>query len=121
MAYVDGYLLAVPTENRVRYRALAEEVWPMFARHGAMAMREWWGDDVPDGEVTSFPMAVKLEPGETVVFAWVEWPDKATRDAGNAGMRAEMAASGDDGAGIPFDVMRMMWGGFAPFVDCRAD
>lgn len=118
MAYVDGYLLAVPTARKDDYQKMAEEAWPIFARNGALAMREWWGDDVPDGKLTSFPMAVKLEPGETVVFAWVEWPDKTTRDRGNRGIEAEIAAM-DENPDLPMDGKRMIWGGFAPFLDFR--
>ena len=77
-------------------------------------MRECWGDDVPDGEVTSFPMAVRKEPGETVVFSWIEWPDKATRDKCMGAMRSDprFEAMG----AMPFDGKRMIFGGFEPIV-----
>ncbi len=119
MPYYDGYLLAVPTANREKYREQAEKVWPLFRKHGALAMQENWGDDVPDGKVTSFPMATKKKDDETVVFSWVAWPDKATRDAAwKAMMEAPDMNAMDQ---MPFDGMRMMWGGFTELVSTRAD
>ena len=116
MAYVDGFLLAVPTEKKLVYKAFAEKAWTLFEAYGASGMSECWGDDVPDGKVTSFPMAVKKEPGETVVFAWIEWPDKATRDAGNKRMQDDPAFAEFAGEAMPFDGMRMMYGGFEVLV-----
>ena len=77
MSYVDGFVVAVPTANREAYRKHAEEALAIFKEHGATRCVECWGDDVPDGKVTSFPMAVKRKDDETVVFSWVEWPSKA--------------------------------------------
>lgn len=118
MSYVQGFLLAVSADKKDAYRAFAEAAWPFFAKHGCLSVRENWGVDVPDGKVTSFPMAVKAEPGEVVVFSWMEWPDKATHDAAWEAMNAdpEMAAMGE----MPFDGARMMWGAFEPLVDMRA-
>ena len=126
MTYVDAYVLAVKTDQKDSYKAMAEEVWPQFSAAGALALHEFWGDDVPEGKVTSFPMAVKCEPDETVVFGWVEWPDRATRDAGNAALEAqhakdmEQAAQQDAPQTPPVDPMRMIWGGFAPLISRRA-
>jgi uncharacterized protein YbaA (DUF1428 family) len=110
MTYVDGYVVAVPTANREAYRVHAEKSVPLFKEFGAQTVVECWGDDVPDGKLTSLPMAVKKEPHETVVFSWVTWPDKATRDAGWAKMMEDqrMKAMGD----MPFDGKRMIFGGF---------
>ena len=119
MPYYDGYLLAVPTANRETYKEQAEKVWPMFKKHGVIAMQENWGDDVPDGKVTSFPMATKKKDDETVVFSWMVWPDKATRDAGWKAMMEEPEMQGM--SGMPFDGMRMMWGGFTELVSVSAD
>ena len=82
MSYVDGFVVAVPTANREAYRKHAEEALAIFKEHGALRCVECWGDDVPDGKVTSFPMAVKRKADETVVFSWIEWPSKEARDAG---------------------------------------
>lgn len=111
MAYIDGFLLAVPTDKKEEYRKFAEKFAPLFKEFGATSMTECWGDDVPDGKVTSFPMAVKLEPGETVVFAWITWPSKEARDAGNKKMMEDPRMQGDMSK-APFDGMRMMFGGF---------
>ncbi|MBM9594682.1 DUF1428 domain-containing protein [Roseitranquillus sediminis] len=119
MAYVDGFLLAVPNARRDDYIRMAQDAVQHFRKHGAIAMQENWGDDVPDGEVTSFPMATKKKEDETVVFAWIIWPDKETRDAAWKAMMAdpEMQA----GPEMPFDGKRMMWGGFTEIVSFRAD
>ncbi|HRW14837.1 MAG: DUF1428 domain-containing protein [Rhodobacteraceae bacterium] len=110
MTYVSGFLLAVPTENRAAYVAMAEKGWEMFRKHGCLSLRENWGVDVPDGKVTSFPMAVKKKEDETVVFSWMEWPDKATCDRAWEAMMKDPAMQ--DMGEMPFDGTRMMWGGF---------
>ena len=116
MAYVDGFVLAVPTANKQAYREMAETFGPMFLEFGAVSFTECWGDDVPDGEVTSFPMAVKCEASETVVFSWIKWPNKATRDAGNAAFMADPRMASFDHATNPFDGKRMIIGGFEVLV-----
>ncbi|MBO6638036.1 MAG: DUF1428 domain-containing protein [Roseitalea sp.] len=117
MTYVDGFVLAVPTARKDDYRKLAERVAPVFRRHGATAVVECWGDDVPDGEITSFPMAVQRADDETVVFSWIAWPDKATRDAGNRRAIDALEAAGMDPKDNPFDSKRMILGGFRPLVE----
>jgi uncharacterized protein YbaA (DUF1428 family) len=112
---VDGFVIPVPTANREAYRKMAVEAAAVFREHGATAVVECWGDDVPDGKVTSFPLAVKLEPGETVVFSWIVWPSKAARDAGNAKVMADPRMKPPDP--MPFNGQRMFWGGFAPIVE----
>jgi uncharacterized protein YbaA (DUF1428 family) len=115
MAYVDGFLIAVPTAKREAYHDLAAMAAPIFREHGALSVVECWGDDVPEGKVTSFPMAVKLEPGETVVFSWIVWPSREARDAGNAKVMADprMQPPGE----MPFDGKRMIFGGFEVLVE----
>lgn len=110
MTYIDGFVLAVPSANKEAYRALAAMAASIFREHGALSGIECWGDDVPDGEVTSFPMAVKAGPDEVVVFSWITWPSRAARDAGNAAVTADprMQAPSD----APFDAKRMIYGGF---------
>lgn len=117
MTYVDGFVLAVPTANKEAYRKLAADMAPIFRKHGATAVIECWGDDVPEGEVTSFPMAVKCAGHETVVFSWITWPDKATRDAGNKKVFEEMETAGFQPEDNPFDGKRMIFGGFRPIVE----
>ena len=109
MAYITGFLTPVKTENKDRYIESACTSWPMFKGYGATAQIENWGVDVPDGKVTSFPMAVKLEDGEAVVFSWLVWPDKKTADDAWAKMQEDPAMANMD---MPFDGKRMMWGGF---------
>jgi len=113
MAYIDGFVLAVPTANRQKFIDHAASVNYLFKEFGALRVVECWQDDVPDGTVTDFRRAVKAEPDESVVFSWVEWPDKQTRDAGMAKMmadpRMDMTANP-----MPFDGKRMIFGGFTP-------
>ena len=113
--YVDGFLLAVPTANREAYRKFAEEVGVVFREHGALSLVEAWGDDVPEGKINSMNSAVLREPDETVVFAWVTWPDKATRDAGMKKV-SEDPRSKPPGGTMPFDGKRMIFGGFEAIV-----
>ncbi|WP_422363081.1 DUF1428 domain-containing protein [Pyruvatibacter mobilis] len=118
MSYVDGFVIAVPTAKKDAYLEMARAVAPVFRKHGATSVVECWGEDVPQGELTSFPLAVKATPDEGVVFSWIVWPDKATRDKGNAKAIAELEEAGgmmpDD---TPFDTRRMIMGGFDMVVD----
>ena len=81
MTYVDGFLMAVPTANQQRFVEHARTGGEAFLELGATRVIECWADDVPDGSVTDFRKAVKATTDEAVVFSWIEWPDKATRDA----------------------------------------
>ena len=115
MAYVEGTVTAVLNANKEAYRDFARRSGEIFKEHGLQTLVECWGEDVPDGELTSFPMAVKLQQDETVVFSWMVWPDKTTRDAGWSKIMEDprMAELGD----MPFDGKRMIYGGFVPFVE----
>ena len=114
-SYVDGYVLPVPDGKRDAYRALADKASAIFREYGAVRVVEGWGDDVPDGKITDYRRAVKAKEGETVVYSWVEWPDKATRDEGWKKVMEDerMKPEGD----MPFDGQRMFWGGFEPILD----
>jgi uncharacterized protein YbaA (DUF1428 family) len=117
MPYVDGFVVAVPSEKKAEYLEMAKLGAEVFKDHGATSVVECWGDDVPDGKVTSFPMAVKATAGETVVFSWIVWPDRAARDAGmKASMEDERFASMGPDA-MPFDGQRMIFGGFEVIVE----
>ena len=80
--YVDGYLLPVPEGKKEAYRALAQKAAGKFKEYGAVRVVEAWGDDVPEGKVTDYQRAVKAEDGEGIIYSYVEWPDKETRDKG---------------------------------------
>lgn len=116
MPYVSGFLTPVKAEDKDRYIASAAHAWPIFQRYGCLEQVEAWGVDVPPGKLTGFDLAVKLEPGEVVVFAWLKWPDKATADACFATMETDPAWKDMD---MPFDGKRMMWGGFDVVFDGR--
>ena len=116
MDYVDGYIIAVPDANKDRYRALAETAAVIFKDHGALGVVECWGDDIPEGKVTSFSMAVQRQPEETVVFSWITWPSKEIRDSGMAAAMQDPRMKNDP-AGMPFDGKRMIFGGFRVLVN----
>lgn len=115
MSYIDGFVFTVPTARKEDFRAQALELAGIFREYGALSVCECWGVDVPDGDITSFPMAVKKAADETVVFSWIGWPDKATRDAGNAKVFEDPRMEKQFSA-LPLDGKRMIYGGFEPIV-----
>lgn len=119
MAYVDGFVVAVPTANKESYRRHAEAAAEVFKDHGALKLVECWGDDVPVGAVTSFPLAVQCKENETVCFSWIVWPSRAARDRGMAQVMADhrMNPEADPAAEMPFDGQRMIFGGFEVLVE----
>lgn len=121
MSYIDGFVIAVPTANRQAFIDHARTFDAVFIEYGALRVVEGWGDDVPDGKLTDFRRAVQATPEETVVFSWVEWPDKATRDAGMKKMMEDprMDPSTPGNAPMPFDGKRMIFGGFQALVELR--
>ena len=116
MSYVDGFVAAVPTANKARYKMHAELAAGVFKEHGALQVVECWGDDVPEGKVTSFPMAVQRKDDETVVFSWVTWPSRAVRDQGWAKVMADPRMSPETNP-MPFDGKRLIYGGFDMIVE----
>lgn len=127
MTYIDGFVIACAEANKDKFIEHARTADAMFIEMGALRVVECWGDDVPEGKTTDFRMAVKAEDGEAVLFSWIEWPDKTTRDAGMAKLTAMM--EDPDNADprmdpvknpMPFDGKRMIFGGFAPVVDLTA-
>lgn len=118
MSYVDGFIIAVPTANKARFIEHARNGDSFFIECGALRVLECWGDDVPDGEHTDFRRAVKAQDDETVVFSWIEWPDKATRDAGMKKMLNSDDPRMDPAKNpMPFDGKRLIYGGFAPVLE----
>ncbi len=114
MRYIDGCILAVPTASKQAYLDHACSTHALFQEKGALRVVDAWGDDVPNGKVTDFKRAVAANEDETVVFSWIEWPDKATRDVG---MQALMEDERMNALTMPFDGKRMIYGGFATLID----
>jgi uncharacterized protein YbaA (DUF1428 family) len=116
MAYVEGFVAAVPAANKEAYRKHAAAAAPLFKEFGATRMVEAWGDDVPDGNVTDFKGAVKAKQDEVVVFSWLEFP---TKEAAGAAFEKIMSdpRMKEMGATMPFDGQRMIFGGFTTIVD----
>jgi uncharacterized protein YbaA (DUF1428 family) len=114
MTYVDGFVIPVMNDKKDEYRNVAQTFWTMLKEFGALRVVECWGDDVPDGKVTDFRRAVAAQSGESVVFSWVEWPSKETRDAAHAKMQDDPRMKD---LPMPFDGKRMIFGGFAPMLD----
>jgi uncharacterized protein YbaA (DUF1428 family) len=115
--YVDAYVLPVPKKNIEDYRKLATEAGKVWKEHGALEYLEWIAEDVQPGKVTSFPQAVKLEPDETVVFSWIVYESRTHRDRVNAAAMNDPRLAGHNAKTMPFDAMRMFWGGFELFVE----
>jgi uncharacterized protein YbaA (DUF1428 family) len=123
MSYIDGFVIAVPTANKQKFIAHANSFDSLFMELGAVRILECWGDDVPGGKVTDFRRAVQAGDDETVVFSWIEWPDKPTRDAAMGRMDELMktdARFSSEKNPMPFDGKRMIYGGFAPVVTLTA-
>ena len=116
MNYVDGFVAAVPTANREKYREHAKKAAAVFKEYGALAVVECWGDDVPEGKVTSFPMAVKREADETVVFSWITWPSRQLRDDAWKKVMADPRLQPEANP-MPFDGKRLIYGGFETIVE----
>ena len=114
MSWIDGFVIAVPHANRAQFIEHARTFDSIFLEFGATRVMECWGEDVPDGKLTDFRRAVQAQSDEAVVFSWVEWPDKATRDAGVEKFMKDPRMS--DASDMPFDGKRMIFGGFAPVV-----
>lgn len=111
MSYVDGFVAAVPAANRELYKKHAQAAAVVFKEHGAVRVVECWGDDVPEGKLTSFPMAVKRKENETVVFSWIVWPSRQVRDEAMKKVMADPRLSPDANP-MPFDGQRLIYGGF---------
>jgi uncharacterized protein YbaA (DUF1428 family) len=117
MAYIDGFVIAVPKANKDKFVEHAKTGDSVFLELGATRVQECWGDDVPTGKVTDFQRAVQAKDDEAVVFSWVEWPDKKTRDAAMAKMDELMKTDprmNPETNPMPFDGKRMIFGGFVP-------
>jgi uncharacterized protein YbaA (DUF1428 family) len=120
MAYVDGFVIAVPTANKQKFTDHAAMADPVFMEMGATHIVEAWQDDVKAGKVTDFRRAVQAKEDESIVFSWITWPDKATRDAAY-----EKMMSGElndprmdpEKNPMPFDGMRLIYGGFSPVLE----
>ena len=118
MSYIDGFVIACPKANKEKFIEHARMGDSVFMDLGALRVVECWGVDVPVGKVTDFRMAVKAEADEEIIFSWIEWPDKATRDAGFA--RVEELMRTDPrfkDQPMVFDGKRLIFGGFVPVID----
>lgn len=116
MRYIDGFVAAVPTANKEKFIQHAAIAAKAFKEAGALQVVENWGDDVPDGKVTSFPLAVKKKEDETVVFSWIIWPSKEVRDSGMQKVMEDPRMQAEFNP-MPFDGQRLIFGGFHPVVE----
>jgi uncharacterized protein YbaA (DUF1428 family) len=116
--YVDGFVLPVPKENVETYRRMARKAGKIWREYGALEYRECVGEDLDVKGLTPFPRGIKVKAGETVVFAWIVFKSRAHRDRVNAKvMKDPRLADSMDGKSMPFDVKRMLYGGFDVLVD----
>jgi uncharacterized protein YbaA (DUF1428 family) len=109
--YVDGFVVPVPKRNLDAYRSMARKAGKLWREHGALEFRECVAEDVKTGKVTSFPQSVKRKRGETVVFSWIVYKSREDRDRINAAVMSDPSINMDPKS-MPFDGMRMFWGGF---------
>ena len=116
MNYVDGFVCAVPTANRDAYQTHAAKAAPLFKEFGALTVVETWGDDVPDGKLTSFPLAVQRKDDETVVFSRITWPSKHVRDEAWKKVMADPRMTAESNP-MPFDGKRLIYGGFQTILE----
>jgi uncharacterized protein YbaA (DUF1428 family) len=116
MSYIDGFVIPVAHGDKDRFIEHARRLDVIFLEYGALRIVEGWGDDVPAGKHTDFARSVAATEGENVAFSWIEWPDKATRDAGMARIQTDERMMAEP---APFDGKRMIFGGFEPVVDLR--
>ncbi|CAG4914598.1 DUF1428 domain-containing protein [Paraburkholderia gardini] len=116
MTYIDGFVAAVPTASREAFTQHAEVAAAVFREQGALQVVECWGDDVPEGTLTSFPMAVKRKDDETVVFSWILWPSRQVRDKGMQAVMADPRLRPETNP-MPFDGKRAIFGGFEVIVE----
>jgi uncharacterized protein YbaA (DUF1428 family) len=114
--YVDGFVLPVPAKNRAAYVKMAKLGRKVWMDHGALEYHECVADDVKPGKVTSFPQSVKLKRGEEVWFAWAVYKNRKHRDQVMKKVMSDPRMSGYDPKNMPFDGMRMIWGGFKSVV-----
>ena len=114
MAYFDGFIIPAPTADTDAFLDHANRMDAIFLEFGATRVVEGWAGDVPHGQVTDFYRAVQAKEDETIVFSWIEWPDKAARDAGMKRMESDERMMAEP---MPFDGKRMIFGGFAPLLD----
>src|SRR5688500_12817886 len=116
--YVDGYVVPVPIKKIAEYRRMATKAGKIWMEYGALEFRECVADDVKPGKRTSFPQAVKMKPGETVLFSWIVFKNRKARDRINKKVMADprLAKMMDHPKDMPFDAKRMFWGGFKPIV-----
>lgn len=111
MSYVDGFVAAVPESNKEKFIEHAKLMATVFKDYGAVNVVDAWGDDVPEGEVTSFPLAVQKKVDEVIAFSWITWPSKEIRDAGWQSAMEDPRMDPDTNP-MPFDGKRIIYGGF---------
>jgi len=116
MAYVDGFIVAVPNDHLTEYKKLARKAGKIWREHGALSYVECVADDVPVGKLTSFTRAVKLKDDETVVFSWITYPSRTQRDAINKKVMSDPRLKMDMN-NMPFDTKRMIYGGFKTMLE----
>jgi uncharacterized protein YbaA (DUF1428 family) len=116
MSYVDGFVIPVPRKNLAAYRKMARLAAKVWMEHGALEYHECVADDVKPGKLTSFPQSVKLEEGETVIFAWITYRSRAHRDRVNAKVMKDPRFANHDPSTDPFDSKRLIYGGFKTLV-----
>jgi uncharacterized protein YbaA (DUF1428 family) len=116
--YVDGFVVPVPKKKMDAYKRMARKAGKIWREHGALEFRECVGDDLNVKGIVPFPRRIKSKPGETVMFSWITFKSRAHRDRVNAKvMKDPRLAQSMEPKNVPFDVKRMLYGGFKVLVD----
>ena len=115
--YIDGTVMPVPADKRAAYTAASEKMAALFREYGAISVVDCWSDDVPEGKLNDFHGAVLRKADEAIVFSWINWKDKAARDAGWEKIMADPRMQDYGPASVGGDMGRMIFGGFTPIVD----
>ena len=116
MAHVDGFVIPVSKKSVQAYRRIALKAGKIWREHGALEFRECVGDDLAVKGMVPFSRRMKLKPGETVIFSWIVFKSRAHRDRVNAKVMKDPRLDMDPKS-MPFDVKRMLYGGFKVLVD----
>jgi uncharacterized protein YbaA (DUF1428 family) len=117
MAYVDGFVLALPRKNLAAYRRIARAAGKVWREHGALEYRECVGDALDNKYGVPFPKLAKVKRGETVVFSWIVYASRADRNRVNAKVMKDPRITASMKNAMPFDIKRMAYGGFKVIVD----
>lgn len=117
MPYVDGFIVPILRKDLQAYRRMAKKAGKVWKDHGALEFRESVGDDLDVKMGLPFPRGIRLKRGETAMFSWITYKSRAHRDRVNSKVMNDPRMTNMDPKSMPFDIKRMLYGGFKTVVD----